>query len=88
MAEENEENWDLDVADIAKSFGSQAVLRGITLSIPDGQFVTLLGPSGCGKTTFLRILAGFEIADRGNARLGGLDLLKLLLVISTSLLDL
>ena len=77
MAEEIEGTWDLELADIAKSFGSLTVLRDITLSIPDGQFVTLLGPSGCGKTTLLRILAGFEIADRGTARLGGLDLLKL-----------
>lgn len=77
MAEAGEQTWDLEVEGLAKSFDGRPVLRDVTLSIPDGQFVTLLGPSGCGKTTFLRILAGFEIADRGRVRLGGRDLLAL-----------
>ena len=68
---------DLEVSGLSKSFGPLRVLRDMEVSIPDGQFVTLLGPSGCGKTTFLRILAGFEIADSGTIRLGGRDLLSL-----------
>lgn len=68
---------DLRIEGLSKSFGKMAVLRELTLEIPDGQFVTLLGPSGCGKTTLLRILAGFEIADKGSATLGGRDLFAL-----------
>jgi spermidine/putrescine transport system ATP-binding protein len=68
---------DLHIAGIAKSFGSVRVLEDINLTIPDGQFVTLLGPSGCGKTTLLRIIAGFELPDRGSVRLGEIDLLRL-----------
>ena len=68
---------DLAVAGVAKSFGSVQVLHDITVTIPDGQFVTLLGPSGCGKTTLLRIIAGFEVPDRGTVTLGGQDLLPL-----------
>lgn len=45
---------------IKKSFGSMDVLKGIDLTIEEGEFVAIVGPSGCGKTTLLRILAGFE----------------------------
>ena len=47
----------LEIQDLHKSFGAQEVLKGISLSIAHGEFVTLLGPSGCGKTTTLRIIA-------------------------------
>ena len=77
MGQVAEGSGDLQVEGLTKSFGEQDVLHGISLDIADGQFVTLLGPSGCGKTTFLRILAGFETADKGTARLGTLDLLAL-----------
>ncbi len=68
---------DLAVVGIAKSFGAVQVLHDITVTIPDGQFVTLLGPSGCGKTTLLRIIAGFETPDHGTVTLGGQNLLPL-----------
>ncbi|MBN8525299.1 MAG: ABC transporter ATP-binding protein [Planctomycetes bacterium] len=68
---------DLSIAGVDKSFGPVHVLRGLSVGIPDGQFVTLLGPSGCGKTTLLRIVAGFEMPDRGDVTLGGNDLLRL-----------
>jgi spermidine/putrescine transport system ATP-binding protein len=68
---------DLAVTGVAKSFGATQVLHDITVTIPDGQFVTLLGPSGCGKTTLLRIIAGFETPDRGSVTLGTQDLLPL-----------
>ena len=50
---------------ISKSFGEQMVLRNISLTIRENEFVTLLGPSGCGKTTTLRIIGGFEQPDSG-----------------------
>lgn len=56
---------------IEKSFGDNPVLKGIDLSIHDGEFLTLLGPSGCGKTTLLRIIAGFEEADAGEVFFNG-----------------
>jgi len=56
----------LRVRDLAKSFPGQAVLHGIDLDVPTGTTLAILGPSGCGKTTLLRIVAGFERADRGS----------------------
>ncbi|NLS70259.1 ABC transporter ATP-binding protein [Bradyrhizobium brasilense] len=51
---------------IRKNYGPTAVLRGVSLSIADGEFLTLLGPSGCGKSTLLRILAGLDVQDAGS----------------------
>ncbi|GII09455.1 spermidine/putrescine import ATP-binding protein PotA [Planomonospora parontospora subsp. parontospora] len=50
----------------------QAV-KGVTLTIAEGEFFSLLGPSGCGKTTTMRMVAGFEEPSRGTVRLHGRD---------------
>lgn len=55
---------------INKNYGKTSVLRGVSLSIADGEFLTLLGPSGCGKSTLLRILAGLEMQDAGSVSIG------------------
>jgi multiple sugar transport system ATP-binding protein len=59
------------VRDIVKKFGDFAAVDGITLTIPDGEFMVLLGPSGCGKTTFLRIICGLEKQTSGDLMIGG-----------------
>lgn len=45
----------------------------VTLSVDDGEFVTLLGPSGCGKSTLLRMIGGFEDPTHGTIHLAGRD---------------
>jgi len=60
----------LTLSGIQKSFGSTPVLKGISLTVERGEFVTLLGPSGCGKTTLLRLIAGLESADAGKVLIG------------------
>ncbi|MBI2788916.1 MAG: ABC transporter ATP-binding protein [Elusimicrobia bacterium] len=60
------------VENIRKSFGAgRPVLEGVSFSVADGEFVSLLGPSGCGKTTLLRIIAGLEYAYSGRLSIGG-----------------
>jgi ABC-2 type transport system ATP-binding protein len=55
----------VNIAHINKSFGSQQVLRDVTLEIPAGQIVGLLGPNGAGKSTLMKILIGLWRTDSG-----------------------
>jgi multiple sugar transport system ATP-binding protein len=57
--------------DIVKKFGEVPAVNGISLTVPDGEFMVLLGPSGCGKTTFLRIICGLEQQTSGDLLIGG-----------------
>src|SRR5215469_7804312 len=57
--------------DIFKTFGEISAVNGITLTVPDGEFMVLLGPSGCGKTTFLRVICGLERQTSGDLLIGG-----------------
>jgi len=64
------------VTGLTKSFQSQAgngvpVLRGLDLTVEEGEFVCILGPTGCGKTTLLRLLSGLLMPDAGEIRLAG-----------------
>ncbi|MCW0233900.1 MAG: ABC transporter ATP-binding protein [Ferrovibrio sp.] len=56
---------------IAKGFGTTPVLKGVSLDIAHGEFLTLVGPSGCGKSTLLRIIAGLDYADAGSILIDG-----------------
>lgn len=68
---EREEGHRIIIDEIQKSFGATSVLKGVSLDVPAGEFLTLLGPSGCGKSTLLRILAGLETQDAGSVSIGG-----------------
>jgi spermidine/putrescine transport system ATP-binding protein len=61
----------LSLVDINKYFGDVHVLKDISFTIEQGEFLTLLGPSGCGKTTLLRCIAGLETVNSGDILLGG-----------------
>jgi iron(III) transport system ATP-binding protein len=56
---------------ISKAFGEVQALASFDLVVADGQTVAIVGPSGCGKTTVLRLIAGFELPDSGEIRIGG-----------------
>jgi NitT/TauT family transport system ATP-binding protein len=64
----------LEFSGLTKKFNDLTALEGITCSIADGEFVSIVGPSGCGKTTLLRIVAGLENATSGSARLNGREI--------------
>src|SRR3954451_11468741 len=61
---------------LSKRYGEQFAVEDISLSIAQGEFVSLLGPSGCGKTTTLQMIAGFVEPSAGAIRLGERDLTK------------
>ena len=61
----------LEVKDIHSQYGANKVLNGVSLSVEDGKFLTLLGPSGCGKTTLLRVVAGFNQPTKGEVYIKG-----------------
>lgn len=56
---------------MSKSFGNQAAVNRVSLSIPDRAQIAILGPSGSGKTTLLRLIAGLEIPDEGTISMDG-----------------
>jgi iron(III) transport system ATP-binding protein len=56
---------------LSKRFDAEVAVNDVSLTVADGEFVTLLGPSGCGKTTTLRCIAGLERPDGGEVRIGG-----------------
>lgn len=67
----------VEIANVELAYGDNPVLKNVNLSIEPGEFFAFLGPSGCGKTTLLRLIAGFNRADKGTVRVGGADITHL-----------
>ena len=67
----NTASYDLEIVGLRKAFGPNNVLRGLSLTIREGEFVGLMGPNGAGKSTLIKILAGVYDASGGSIRLGG-----------------
>lgn len=59
---------------ITKSFGNLKVLKGVSLSINDGEVVSIVGPSGAGKTTLLQIMGSLDKPDSGSVLYDGTDI--------------
>ena len=59
----------VELRGVSKHFGAVQALRDVSLTVHDGEFLTLLGPSGCGKSTLLRIVAGLEQPTAGEVHL-------------------
>jgi spermidine/putrescine transport system ATP-binding protein len=61
----------IELIGVAKKYNGQLALNDISLTVADGEFLSLLGPSGCGKTTLLRLIGGFEECTQGTLLLDG-----------------
>jgi multiple sugar transport system ATP-binding protein len=60
----------LSIRGVHKRFGTVEVLKGIDLTVENGEFAVLLGPSGCGKSTLLAVVAGLERPSSGTVEIG------------------
>lgn len=66
----------IDVRNVFKAFGPHHVLRGVSLTLAEGESVALVGPNGAGKTTLMRIIATLTHATAGEVWIGGNDARK------------
>ena len=66
----------LEVEDIHAHYGTIEALKGISLSVEEGEVVTLIGSNGAGKSTTLRAISGLTPASAGAVRIGGLDITR------------
>lgn len=62
------------LTDITKSYGELTILKGISFSIYDGDYVSIMGRSGCGKSTLLNIIGGMDIASSGSYIFDGTEI--------------
>ncbi|MGJ8590291.1 MAG: ABC transporter ATP-binding protein [Yoonia sp.] len=63
----------VELKNLRKSFGAVEVIKGVDLTVEDGEFCVFVGPSGCGKSTLLRIISGLEDLSEGVIEIDGKD---------------
>ncbi|MBJ7578165.1 sn-glycerol-3-phosphate import ATP-binding protein UgpC [Devosia sp. MC532] len=66
----------INLVDLKKDYGNVPAVKGVNLSVADGEMIVLVGPSGCGKSTLLRMVAGLESVTSGRIEIGGRDVVK------------
>jgi putative spermidine/putrescine transport system ATP-binding protein len=75
LADKGQNDAFVEFERVQKSYdGETLVVKDLNLTVPRGEFLTMLGPSGSGKTTCLMMLAGFETATHGDIRLDGVSI--------------
>ncbi|MDE7155658.1 MAG: ATP-binding cassette domain-containing protein, partial [Muribaculaceae bacterium] len=67
----------LEVKNVRKSFDRLEVLKGVSLSVNDGEIVSIVGPSGAGKSTLLQIMGSLDRPDMGEVCFNGSSIFKL-----------
>ena len=67
----------IEIQGVTKSFGELEVLKGIDLTIYEGEVVSIVGPSGAGKTTLLQIMGTLDRADSGSVTIHGIEVNRL-----------
>tara|TARA_R110000868_G_scaffold396971_4_gene669474 strand:- start:3465 stop:4580 length:1116 start_codon:yes stop_codon:yes gene_type:complete len=61
----------IEINNVFKNYDQTSVVKGVSLTVSDGEFMVLVGPSGCGKSTLLRMIAGLESIDSGTISIDG-----------------
>ena len=64
----------LSGTDLSKKYGDLEVVKGVSITVNEGEFVCLVGKSGCGKTTLLSLLSGLEKPTKGKVSLDGREI--------------
>lgn len=67
----------VELRDVAKTWGSETAVAGVSFAVETGKLAALLGPSGCGKSTTLRLIAGLETPSAGTVTIAGRDVTNL-----------
>ena len=67
----------IDLRNIKKSYGNTPVLRGVSLKIDDGEFLSIIGASGSGKSTLLNVIGALDRSFEGEAEVAGRNIMKL-----------
>src|SRR5438876_3493945 len=71
----------IELHDVSKTYHRDKieipVLEGVSITVPEGDFLGLMGPSGSGKSTLLNLLAGIDRPTRGSVRVGGTEISSL-----------
>ena len=66
----------IEINGISKSYGQVRAVSDVSLKVEEGEIFGLIGPDGAGKTTLFRIMTTLMLADAGNGRICGLDIVK------------
>ena len=66
----------LEIKDLYVNYGAVHALNGVSMTVKDGEIVSLIGANGAGKTTTMRMISGFLEPDSGTVKIDGLDVLK------------
>ena len=67
----------LEIRNLSVALQKQPILRDVSLTVEEGEFISLLGPSGCGKSTLLKTVAGILPPQSGSIILGGEEITTL-----------
>jgi ABC-2 type transport system ATP-binding protein len=73
----------IEIAQLSRSYGSTPALRDVSFEVRPGELFGVIGPDGAGKTTLFKILVTLLLADRGQARVAGFDVVKDYLALRT-----
>ena len=67
----------IEIKNISKTFGTNKIIRNLSLTVQTGERVAIIGPSACGKSTLLRMIMGLQKPDKGSILIDGVDITKL-----------